>query len=241
MHKWIFVFFLVLDTHQLFGFACPDTISSQIAYSMLSQSGKLESVIIDEEFDLSQITVRKDSVTRKRTLRFEKVQFNKNVIHTLQKMPFNLVFQNCSFTRIDARNVKWLGSVSFSNCRFNNLTLLKNNFVSDLKFHNTDFEKKVSLDECTFSGQTEFLNCHFKGIRSSFSNTVFEKPTLFNDSGFENLKINFAVFQDDVSFIKCTVNNKASFQGVRFNSDAEFRYCDMAEADFQLSGRRAEE
>ncbi|MEA3274441.1 MAG: pentapeptide repeat-containing protein [Pseudomonadota bacterium] len=230
--------------------AADNGISAQEAYKRLRLTGELTSVTVADPFDFSELGEPPDSAPQPGGYRVRRVEFAGPVRLSGTELPYDVRIdgsnfrdevrlQQCSLQTFAVRNSVWSRDLVVENCTFNGFSPFDGNeFQSDLKFHLVSFFRSPNFRDAVFRGRTEFLECDFgKGDppakSTSFSNAVFEGPTLFNNSRFHTkAKFQSVVFEEDASFVNTRMEADAAFRNVHFKGDAEFRFCRIATADF---------
>lgn len=120
--------------------------------------------------------------------------------------------------------------VSFINCRFTGNVLAYENpsdgslFDNSDEVYNTDFEKDVQFENCTFEQKNAFKYSHFNGS-ASFAGSSFSEEALFKYSKFSG-GINFsnAKFISDANFKYVTFPVAVNFNQAAFGKEANFKY-----------------
>jgi hypothetical protein len=135
--------------------------------------------------------------------------------------------------------------VTFEKCTFNGSVLgyfNPDNGVNVVKssneVYNTNFEKDVRFENCTFEDDAAFKYSEFKG-KVSFAGSRFEEEALFKYAKFkETADFGKAEFEDDANFKYVTFPTVANFKNAQFNEEANFKYAkfqkgaDMQQATF---------
>ncbi|WP_210487551.1 pentapeptide repeat-containing protein [Rufibacter aurantiacus] len=137
--------------------------------------------------------------------------------------------------------------VSFTNCTFQGNVLayynpnsidgdgLKVNLQNGKEeVYNTNFEKDVRFEKCTFEKRSAFKYSVFNAD-ASFAGSTFQQEALFKYSKF-NGKIDFAKarFNEVANFKYVNFPAKTDFKGASFNEEADFKYASFPQGgDFQ--------
>lgn len=223
--RFIPIIALFLFSKQLLAADPIKTITAADAYLSLAQKAKLESVTVMDKFDIAKINAPPSA---ENTVLFYNVTFEKELLLDVEAIYLDISFRECFFKAVKIVNVKWFGSLQFLKCKFSGpVDLIQNNFQSDFICHGSTFCNRTRFEGSHFNANAEFIDCSFTGLRTSFSNALFLKPTIFNFSKFRKiLNMNYAIFRDGVNFLKCEIG-EARFQNSMFHGDAEFRYCDI--------------
>ncbi|WP_242929539.1 pentapeptide repeat-containing protein [Pontibacter vulgaris] len=90
--------------------------------------------------------------------------------------------------------------------------------------YNTNFEKEVRFEDCTFEKATAFKYSEFEE-KVSFAGSRFKEEALFKYSEFEKrADFNKADFRELANFKYVTFPVAADFKGATFDDDADFKY-----------------
>lgn len=124
--------------------------------------------------------------------------------------------------------------LNFVNCTFSGKVLAyfnpdanKINVFSDEKneVFNTNFEKEVRFEKCTFAEESAFKYSRFNGA-ASFAGSEFKKEALFKYSVFKNGMPDFSktVYHESANFKYVNLANGINFTAASFRSSADFKY-----------------
>lgn len=131
--------------------------------------------------------------------------------------------------------------ISFVNCTFKGDVLAYFNpdngvniVSSRNEVYNTNFEKDVRFDNCTFEKASAFKYSVFDGD-VSFVGSAFKEEALFKYSKFRGtVDFSKARFRQDANFKYVTFPGKANFAGATFGGEANFKYAKFEEGvDYQ--------
>ncbi|KAA3439428.1 pentapeptide repeat-containing protein [Rufibacter hautae] len=128
--------------------------------------------------------------------------------------------------------------VSFTNCTFKGDVLayfnpnsidgdgLKVNVQNGKdEVYNTNFEKDVRFEKCTFEKRSAFKYSVFKED-ASFTGSTFQREALFK----------YSKFNGEIDFMKANFNEVANFKYVNFPAKADFKATNFGEmADFKYA------
>jgi len=209
-----------------------EEITADMAYEVLKNEIELKDKKVRQKFDLFKVGNFQN--IKHRSIEFFNICFLDDVIQSGKVININLKFRKCKFNKLNIKNKKWTGKIEFSDCEFLYLTNLCNNEYAQIAFQNVIFRKEVRFRNCNFKEETKFLQCEFMGLmNNNFSNTTFLKKSFFNCSHIRgSIIFSFSQFQDDVSFIRCHIENNAKFLNVMFMKDVDFGYSNMKNALF---------
>ncbi|MCX2738324.1 pentapeptide repeat-containing protein [Pontibacter anaerobius] len=121
--------------------------------------------------------------------------------------------------------------LTFVNCTFTGDVLAYFNPENDINLkgnnsevYNTNFEKDVLFENCTFKEKAAFKYSEFEGI-ASFMSSRFAEEALFKYADFEK-SVNFsnARFGGEANFKYVEFPERASFAGANFTREANFKY-----------------
>jgi len=100
-------------------------------------------------------------------------------------------------------------------------------------FSNKNFQKSISFDWATFSGDTDFRNATFSGD-AIFRYTTFSKTADFMNATFSgDAKFWDVEFSGDADFMEATFSGDTDFRNATFSGDADFRHATFSKtADF---------
>ena len=124
--------------------------------------------------------------------------------------------------------------LNFVNCTFTGKVLAyynpnatKINVFSDEKneVYNTNFEKEVRFEKCTFAEESAFKYSQFNG-EVSFAGSEFKKEALFKYSVFKNGQPDFSktIYHESANFKYVNLTSGIIFTAASFRSNADFKY-----------------
>lgn len=126
--------------------------------------------------------------------------------------------------------------LTFVNCTFTGNVLAYFNpdtgvnvLNSSNEVYNTNFEKDVRFENCTFQEESAFKYAEFKQ-GASFAGSRFEEEALFKYSKFSKM-VDFsnARFRDDANFKYVDFPVMANFSNATFDDEANFKYTKFPE------------
>ena len=125
------------------------------------------------------------------------------------------------------------GPLSFSNCTFTGKVLgyynpdanKMNVMHTSSEIYNTNFEKEVRFEKCTFAEEVAFKYSKFNGP-VSFAGSTFKEETIFKYAHFNRGSADFSktVFEEGVVFKYVNLQEGINFTNARFKDDADFKY-----------------
>jgi hypothetical protein len=121
--------------------------------------------------------------------------------------------------------------ITFENCTFKGDVLAYFNPDSGIdiakqknEVYNTNFEKEVRFEKCTFEEAAAFKYSEFEQ-NVSFAGSQFDEEALFKYSEFEKAAdFSKADFRELANFKYVTFPVAPDFKGATFNDDADFKY-----------------
>ncbi len=225
-------------------------MSAGEAYNLLRSGGKLSSVKVTEAFDFAVLGDTPQGSPFPETIYLHDVQFegpvrlvgdvfNGSLRIEQSQFKDNVLFEDCTLRTLVLRSSVLSAPFVMRDCEIQGISRLDDNkYGSDAKFHTVRFLRRPSFGNSIFHGRAEFLNSEF-GVNdphrkaTSFSDVAFQGPALFNNAIFHNaVRFQASVFEQDASFLNVRVVSEASFRSVHFKGDAEFRFCDITDADY---------
>lgn len=126
--------------------------------------------------------------------------------------------------------------ISFVNCTFKGDVLAYFNpdngvniVNSSNEVYNTNFEKDVRFENCTFEEKSAFKYSEFDG-NVSFAGSRFSEEALFKYSKFRGATdFSEARFKEDANFKYVTFPGKVTFAAATFGGEANFKYAKFEE------------
>ena len=126
--------------------------------------------------------------------------------------------------------------LTFVNCTFKGDVLAYfnpdsgvNMVNSNNEVYNTNFDKEVRFEKCTFERAAAFKYSEFEG-GASFAGSRFAEEALFKYSKFRGaIDFSNARFSADANFKYVTFPVKVSFAGATFGGEANFKYAKFDE------------
>jgi len=210
-------------------------IAPQEAYAEIERNGELWRLQIDGDLDVAKMKPPPDA---KRIL-IQDVRLE-GKLHSSAGGPLIALQINESVLRdVDLRRTRWSAALTIENSTVTNRAW----------FDDAQFDAPFVLRATTLGGQTRFPRVRFAApveITSSifrpapplrgevkFTDANFAAPARFDHSDFgSGVRFDTARFADDASFLGLKATGLASWRNVIFGGDAEFRLCQLGDADF---------
>ncbi|MGR8931992.1 MAG: pentapeptide repeat-containing protein [Gammaproteobacteria bacterium] len=221
-----------------------------MAYQRLLKRGQLLDVIVEGDVDLNALQIPDGAQQAFDAYQIRNVTFSGpvelkngavNVNFKIERSRFlqTLHLQQATLNAFTLKDSAVGGNLVIENCRFNGVAWFeRDQFNADVNIHFSKFLKRTSFRDTLFAGRAEFLASEFGKTAlptqsTSFSNTVFKGPAIFNHTVFNTpAKFQSALFESDAAFLSTRMPVGGLFRNVHFKGDAEFRFCRMGEAHF---------
>jgi len=153
--------------------------------------------------------------------------------------PNAIRFQDSDLAVIDVAGARFQQAFELEHTRVRELASFEGTaFGGPGRLVGSELGGKAVFRRATFEQRAEFVGSRFvepPGLRggTSFAEATFKGPARFDDSTFTtSARFDSATFEADATFLKLDVADTASFRNVRFQRDAEFRFCRLGRADF---------
>ena len=210
-------------------------ITPQAAYAKIAQKGELADVTVDGDLDAAKMQPPPGA----KAIEFRRVTLNGTLSATGGGPPVALLLRMVTLNAIDVRDAHWRAPLMIesstvdSSARFD-----RARFDAPLTLYKTTVNGLAGFSGARFAAPVEITYSTFKPpppprISSvSFADARFAGPARFDHSEFSNVVFNTARFDADASFLGLKVTDLAEWKNVIFRGDAEFRFCNLGEANF---------
>lgn len=212
-------------------------VTPQAAYAEIARSGVLRGLRIEGDLDVTKM----QPPPAVKQIAMHHVALEGKLLASAGGPPVALLIDRHSILNaIDFRDAHWRMP----------LTIEESTVKVSGQFDHARFDAPFVLYKTTFNGHARFFGTRFAApveityssfaparppLRSSvsFSDARFAAPARFDHSEFgDDVVFNAARFDADASFLGLKVAGRAKWRNVIFGGDAEFRFCELGEADF---------
>lgn len=198
---------------------------------VINQEIRITGITIDSDVDFSNCIFKNEeeiensgNIQIEPSIIFNKVKF-KGIVDFSNTSLYGIKFENVDFIgegkNIFFKNSSLYDDIKFKNVNFNFSTHFNNSEIEKLSFEDTTFKGNTNFREISFNGETKFLNCTFTSLQNdtsgevSFSGSTFKQKVEFLESKFQ-IKTSFSYFEK---------KDELRLEATNFERDAIFSNC----------------
>jgi len=206
---------------------------------VINQEIRITGITIDSDVDFSNCIFKNEeeiensgNIQIEPSIIFNKVKF-KGIVDFSNTSLYGIKFENVDFIgegkNIFFKNSSLYDDIKFKNVNFNFSTHFNNSEIEKLSFEDTTFKGNTNFREISFNGETKFLNCTFTSLQNdtsgevSFSGSTFKQKVEFLESKFQ-IKTSFSYFEK---------KDELRLEATNFERDAIFSNCTFGQSNIE--------
>lgn len=210
-------------------------ISPREAYTKIERNGELWRLQIDGDLDVAKM---KPPPGAKRIL-IQDVRLEGTLYSSAEGPLIALDIRESVLRDVDLRRTRWSAALTIENSTVTNRARFDDaQFDAPFVLRNTTLKGPTQFPRVRFAAPVEITRSTFRPAppirgRVIFTNANFAAPARFDYSNFgSGVSFDTARFAADASFIGLKAKGPANWRNVIFGGDAEFRLCQLGDADF---------